>query len=677
MDNSLTVTDPRTNTVVKIAIDPRFGTIPGTAFAQFKLKPTIPPSDDPNDRVPLRLYDPGFKNTTVCRSKISNVDGENGKLYYRGYDVEELCEKSNFLEVAYLLNYGELPDPMEAEKWSKAVMTHTYIHAELEKQMMSFRYDAHPHGMLIATIASLSTFHPEANPALQGTDFYMSPKIPAGQEPTPEQAEKVKHAQEVRNKATFRMLGKTATIAANVYRHRLGRPYNHPMPGVSSYTENLLYMMDKLNEPDYRPDRRLVRALDTMFILLAEHGSNCSTILMRHLMSSGVDPYTALSGSAGALFGERKASAVITMLKEIGKVEKIQHYLSIVKRRESFVGNIGMQKINRPARLMGFGHRVYKTGDPRVKIAKKVAFDLFALMGKDNVAELALALEEAVAADEWFTKRGLYPNIDFWSAIVFHTLGFPVDMFPVLLTVPRVAGLIANCWESLDDPEYKIYRPRQIYTGEVIRKYSRAQERRLSLDNSALAYLQNDPLAAKRRGTADPNSSHEIDDIVSRTQRSIDELNDKLLELETLGVDPQLASAGGPRQQGGATALATNLSTRVSSWVSGRLFNSPTGVGHTLQLAEQLRKTQAELTTLLEKQREMLVANAEANSDSNPARNEEPQASSLASSTLSPTAADWRASSGRSPNLLGGGSPRAIAPTLSTSGSRPSTPGGH
>lgn len=252
--------------------------------------------------------------------------------------------------------------------------------------MLTFRYDAHPHGMLIATIASLSTFHPEANPALHGVDLYLMPKIAPGKEPTDEEKQKMQDVHTARNRAVFRMLGKVPTIAAMTYRNRLGRPYNHPMPNCVNYTENLLYMMDRLNELDYRPDPRLVKILDSLFILLAEHGSNCSTVLMRHLTSSGVDPYTALSGSAGALFGERKASAVIDMLRQIGKVEKIQLFLSMVKRKETDaaalfssnrMGNAKQApKTNRPLRLMGFGHRIYKSGDPRVRIAKKLAFEV-------------------------------------------------------------------------------------------------------------------------------------------------------------------------------------------------------------------------------------------------------------------------------------------------------------
>ncbi|KAI9098665.1 citrate synthase-like protein [Phlyctochytrium arcticum] len=602
-NNYLTVTDPRTNTTITIPIDAKSGTIPGTAFTQFKITPTCPPPEAPEDKVPIRLYDPGFKNTTVCRSKVSQIDAANGKLYYRGYDIEELAEKSNYMEVTYLLIYGELPSKEQLDHFVKAVMTHTYIHAELERQMLTFRYDAHPHGMLIATIAALSTFHPEANPALHGVDMYMKPKAGPGKELSAEDQQRDKSAEATRNRAVFRMLGKVSTIAANVYRHRQGRSYNHPMPHCLNYTENVLYMMDKLDEPDFQPDPRLVKILDTMFILLAEHGSNCSTVFMRHLTSSGVDPYTALSGSAGALFGERKSAAVIDMLKQIGKPEKIQLFLSMVKRKDTdasalyvstTMGGANKKKSqsNRPLRLMGFGHRIYKNGDPRVKIAKKLAFELFDLMGKDPLVDLAMKLEEAVLGDEWFTKRGLFTNIDFWTAIIFHTMQFPPDMFPVLTTVPRVAGLVANCLESLDDPEYKIFRPRQIYIGETHRSYAPTTGRRTTQVAPALEaqYVRSDPIAARRRNVADPTTLAEIDDLISRTQRSLEDLNVKLGGLE-----------GSPLEEEGGTKIKDRLST----WVASRLFGNPTGVGNAIHLTERLQQTQAELQRLQLRQLEM------------------------------------------------------------------------
>ncbi|KAJ3170115.1 hypothetical protein HDU87_008832 [Geranomyces variabilis] len=651
-NNYLTVKDLRTGLSVRVPIDVVTATIPGTAFSQLKITPTIPPPEDPNDKVPIRLYDPGLRNTTVCRSKISSSvfdkETNTSRLLYRGYDVEELVEKSNYLEVAFLLIYGELPTAKEYEHWADAVMTHTYVHSELEKQMTTFRHDAHPHGMLISTIASLSTFHPESNPCLKGSGMYMMPKAAPGKALSEEEETTAKEVRSARNHLIFRILGKTPTIAANVYRHRLGRPYNHPMPNSLNYAENVLYMMDKLNEQDYKPDPRLVKILDTMFILLAgsfweelhgeqEQGSNCSTVLMRHLMSSGVDPYTALSGAAGALFGERKSAAVIGMLEKIGKVEKIQLFLTQVKRTAG--------------KLVGFGHRIYKKGDPRVRIAKKMAFELFDLMGKDHLAKLAIALEEAVLKDDWLTTRGMYPNVDFWSAVVFHTLRFPPDMFPVLQTVPRVSGFVANCWESLDDPDYKIFRPRQIYTGEVLRRYAAPKARRLTnvmplLDNTT--YAGSDPTAAKRRGAADPNSLAEIDNLISRTQQSLEDLNLRLVEIETgAGADGE-GSEHHRDARGG-------IRNRVSTWVSSQLFSSPSGVGITLQLTERLRQTQSELTQLLSKQREMIIS--ERADSAAPL----PEQSSPQQHLSTPAPSDRRLSA-KSPRLSSGNTtPRPIA----------------
>ncbi|KAJ3154556.1 hypothetical protein HDU86_004685 [Geranomyces michiganensis] len=656
--NYLTVKDLRTGLTVKVPIDVTTATIPGTAFSQLKITPTTPPPEDPGDKVPIRLYDPGLRNTTVSRSKVSlsvfNKETNSSRLLYRGYDVEELVEKSNYLEVAFLLIYGELPTAQEYEHWADAVMTHTYIHSDLEKQMTTFRHDAHPHGMLISTIASLSTFHPESNPCLKGSGMYMLPKAAPGKALSEEDEATAKEVRGSRNRITFRMLGKIPTIAANVYRHRLGRAYNHPMPNTMDYAENILYMMDKLNEQDYKPDPRLVKILNTMFILLAEQGSNCSTVFMRHLMSSGVDPYTALSGAAGALFGERKAAAVIGMLEHIGKVEKIQLFLTKFKRRDSLSGLPS-------GNLFGFGHRIYKTGDPRVRIAKKMAFQLFELMGKDHLAKLAIALEEATAKDEWFTTRGLYPNVDYWTAIVFHTLRFPPDMFPVLQTVPRVAGLVANCWESLDDPDYKIFRPRQIYTGEVLRSYVAPKTRRLTnvmplLDS--LSYpTAADPTAAKRRGAADPNSLAEIDNLISRTQQSLEDLNIRLTEIETGALSPggDGGSSGGEQHQD-----ARGLRGRVSNWVSSQLFSSPSGVGITLQLTERLRQTQAELTQLLTKQREMILA--ERVEGASPTLSHQQQPQQPQDHLHAPVPSSSRRPSGKAPRLSSGNTtPRPIA----------------
>ncbi|KAJ3170840.1 hypothetical protein HK101_011322 [Irineochytrium annulatum] len=663
----LTVVDSATGKSIRVPISDE-GTIPASLFTQIRLKPTTPPSAvNDDDTVPLRLFDPGFKNTVVCRSKISLVDGDSGNLFYRGYDVATLVEKSSFLEVAYLLAYGELPTKSQLERWTRSVMMHTYVHTEIEKQMLTFRYDAHPMGMLISTIASLSTFHPDANPALKGDGLYMKPKVPAGREPTAEEAKKIAGVREARDRAIFRMLGKVPTIASNAYRHRIGRPYNAPMPGSLNYAENLLYMMDKLNETEYKPDERLVRLLDKMFILLAEHGSNCSTVTMRHLASSGVDPYTALAGAAGALFGERKSGAVIDMLRNIGKVENIQVFLSVVKRRQTLYGKSetgalltsmpgvasptasGRQK---PTRLMGFGHRIYKTHDPRVKICKAIALELFGLMGTGEMGELALALEDAALKDEWFVKRGLFPNIDFWSAIVFHTLGFPSDMFPVLMCIPRVAGFMAHWQESLDDPEYKIFRPRQNYVGEFYRDIELISDRAPAPAAPSLeSYVGRDPLAAKRRTAADEAGLSELNEMIFDTQRSIAELNAKMA---LKGKEPETEEPAAEDDMASRLAIGP-----VSSWVVKRLFASQEpakGADAMRRSSNRISKTQGELQALLEQQQQLLAKVAELNTHDEEDKSPKPVPSLQGSQGSSPK---------KEPNLLAGSkSPRVLASRL-------------
>ncbi|KAJ3105456.1 hypothetical protein HDU97_008072 [Phlyctochytrium planicorne] len=721
--NFLSVTDPLTQKTIRIPISAQ-GTISASLFTGLKIKPTTPPSDIETDTVPLRLYDPGFKNTVVCRSKISEVDGDSGKLYYRGYDVVELVEKSTYLEVSYLLINGQLPTKTQADNWSRSVMLHTYLHTEIERQMLTFRYDAHPMGMLISTIASLSTFHPDANPALQGDGLYMIPKVPADREPTTSELQKINAAKAARTRAIVRMLGKIPTIAANAYRHRIGREYNHPMPNCLNFTENLLYMIDKLNEPDYKPDSRIVRILDKMFILLAEHGSNCSTVMMRHLASSGVDPYTALSGAAGALFGERKSSAVIDMLRQIGKVEHIQVFLSMVKRRQTVTGsladppmspetakkNAGSASRARPTRLMGFGHRIYKTHDPRVRICKNLALELFDLMGKGELGELALALEEAALSDEWFVKRGLFPNIDFWSAVVFHTLGFPPDMFPVLMCIPRVAGLISHWQESLDDPEYKIYRPRQVYIGEHHRPFERQEaptpfaagsgpakvaeksaaaetaDKEESADPLEVPYKSSDPVAAKRRTTTFSNDAAALAQL-SELISSFDAEKGTGASNPLEGKDGNTASTLPPDSMAARLALGP-----VSSWIVrnffapgaqnalGQLpqqpevsFTPAPSIGRSPQtvqddISERVAKTQAELKRLLEEQqraaKEQKIPPPERRS-SEPAA-AIPKSPNSAASTTAPLVSKATSSlKGSQPDLLAGSkSPRVLNRSL-------------
>eukprot|EP00744_Colponema_vietnamica_P000437 GILI01000789.1.p1 GENE.GILI01000789.1~~GILI01000789.1.p1 ORF type:complete len:500 (-),score=163.57 GILI01000789.1:280-1779(-) len=387
----------------------------------------------------LRYYDPGYTNTVNCISKISFIDGDKGILRYRGYSIEELAEKSTFIEVAFLLLYGELPTSAELRDWNSRVMKHTYLHSNVIEMMKSFRYDAHPMGMLVSTVAAMSTFHPEANPALAGSSVYNDKRH--------------------RNKQIQRLLGTMPTVSACCYRQRIGRPFNDPNSDLS-YCENFLYMMDRLAETDYRPHPALVRALDVLFILHAEHELNCSTSAVRHLASSEVDVYTSIAGAAAALYGPRHGGAneaVLRMLEAIGTKENIPKFIEDVK--------------NKKRKLMGFGHRVYKNYDPRAKIVRKVADDVFAIVGREPLIEVAMELERIALSDEYFIKRKLYPNVDFYTGVIYRAIGFPTDMFPVLFTIPRTAGWLAHWNEFLDDPDNKIVRPRQIYKGHNLRPY--------------------------------------------------------------------------------------------------------------------------------------------------------------------------------------------------------------
>jgi len=320
-------------------------------------------------------------------------------------------------------------------------MRHTYVHEDLKTMMKSFRYDSHPMGMLISSIAAMSTFHPEANPALEGPNVYNSPRM--------------------RNKQIHRLVGTLPTIAAFAYRHRVGRPYTDPdVDGHLSYTENYLYMLDKLSHKDYKPHPVLARALDVLFILHADHELNCSTAAMRHLTSSGVDVYTAVAGAAGALYGPLHGGAneaVLRMLEKIGSAEKIPEFIANVKAKK--------------VKLMGFGHRVYKNYDPRARIVRKVANEVFAVLGKEPLIEIATELEKIALSDPYFIERKLYPNVDFYSGVIYKAMGFPTDYFPILFAIPRTVGWLAHWYEFLDDPENKIIRPRQVYVGAKKRDY--------------------------------------------------------------------------------------------------------------------------------------------------------------------------------------------------------------
>ena len=427
-EDTLTVTDNRTNITYQISIENN--TINALDLRQIKVN---------KDDFGMMSYDPGYTNTASCNSEITFVDGDKGVLMYRGYPIEQLAEHSTFLEVAYLLIYGELPNKESLENWKERVMHHTYIHENLAKLMQTFRYDAHPMGMLIGTIAAMSTLHPDAKDI---------------------------HNPVSRQKQIWRLLGKLPTVAAFAYRRRIGRPYNYPDSSLN-YTENLLYMMDYMNQGNYQVNPILAKALDTLFILHADHEQNCSTSVMRNIGSSYADPCSAMSGAAAALYGPLHGGAneaVLRMLTEIENVDNIPGYIKQVKDGKF--------------RLMGFGHRVYKNYDPRARIIKSVAEKVLEVTGRNPLLNIALELERIALEDDYFISRGLYPNVDFYSGIIYQAMGFPVDMFPVLFALGRAPGWLAQWLELIDDGDQRIARPRQVYTGQMKRDYISLEQRK-------------------------------------------------------------------------------------------------------------------------------------------------------------------------------------------------------
>jgi citrate synthase len=380
----------------------------------------------------LMSYDPAFSNTASCKSKVSFIDGDKGILRYRGYPIEELAEKSTYLETAYLIVKGELPDLKHFRVWEHNVKTHTMVHENIKKFMEGFRYDAHPMGMLISTIAALSTFYPEAS---QINDL------------------------ESRRLQTRRLIGKLPTLAAFAYRHTRGLPYVYP-DNELSYTGNFLSMLFKMTELKYKPNPVLERALDLLFILHADHEQNCSANAMRSVGSSQVDPYSATAAAAAALYGPLHGGAneqAIRMLMEIGSVQNVPSFIRKVKEGER--------------RLMGFGHRIYKNYDPRAKIVKQLAYQVFEVTGRNPLIDIALEVEKIALADEYFISHKLYPNVDFYTGIIYQAMGFPMTMFPVLFAIPRTSGWMAQWAEMVRDSEQKIARPRQVYIGEPERHW--------------------------------------------------------------------------------------------------------------------------------------------------------------------------------------------------------------
>lgn len=419
--DSLTVKDNRTGKEYELPLWE--GTIRAMDLRQIKVD---------EDDFGVMAYDPGFKNTASTKSRITLVDGEKGILRYRGYPIDQLAEKSTYLEVAYLILNGELPNKDALDKWTYDILHHTIIHENIRQLMQNFRYDAHPMGMLISTLAALSTFYPEATNIRD---------------------------EEVRTIQIQRLIAKVPTIAAFSYRHSRGLPFVYPDNDLS-YTGNFLNMMFKMTELKYEPDPVLEKALDVLFILHADHEQNCGTNAMRSIGSSNVDPYSAMAGAAAALYGPLHGGAneaVLRMLSEIGSVDKIPALIEEVKKGKR--------------RLMGFGHRVYKNFDPRVALIKTVAEDVFKVTGRSPLIDIAIELERIALEEDYFIERKLYPNVDFYSGIIYQAMGLPVAMFPVLFAIPRTVGWLSQWQEMLLDDEQKIARPRQVYLGEDERDF--------------------------------------------------------------------------------------------------------------------------------------------------------------------------------------------------------------
>ncbi|HEU4512991.1 MAG TPA: citrate synthase [Nocardioidaceae bacterium] len=386
----------------------------------------------------LAVYDPGFVNTASCRSAVTFIDGEKGILEYRGYPIEQLAEKSSYLEVAYLLIHGDLPTKEEYDSWVHEITYHTFVHENVRRFMEGFRYDAHPMGMLLASVGALSTFYPESRNISDADNRHMQ---------------------------IVRLIAKMPTLGAWAFRHAQGKPYIYPDNDLG-YAANFLAMLFKMSERKFEADERLVRALEVLFILHADHEQNASTNAVRAVGSTQVDPYSAITAGIGALYGPLHGGAneaVLRMLRRIGSVDKVPDFIEGVK--------------NGKERLMGFGHRVYKNYDPRAKIIKKAADDVFEVTGVNPLLQIALELEKIALEDEYFVKRKLYPNVDFYSGLIYEALQFPPEMFTVLFAIPRTSGWLAQWLELVQDPEQKIARPKQIYTGARTLDFVPAAER--------------------------------------------------------------------------------------------------------------------------------------------------------------------------------------------------------
>ena len=428
MADTLTITDNRTGRSYEVPI--AHGAVRAMDFRQIKV--------DDGD-FGLMLYDPAFVNTASCTSRITYIDGDKGILRYRGYPIEQLAPRSTFLETAYLIIFGELPTRAQYDQWVHDITYRTLIHENIKKFVDGFHHDAHPMGMLVSTVAALSTFYPESKEIFD---------------------------EELRLLQIQRLIAKMPTLAAFAYRHSRGLRYAYPDNDLS-FTGNLLNMLYKMSEAQYRPNPVLERALDVLFILHADHEQNCSTNAMRAGGSSHPDPYSAIAAACAALYGPLHGGAneeVLRMLAEIGSIDRIPEFIQRVKQGEAL--------------LMGFGHRVYKNYDPRASIIKTMAHRVFEVTGRNPLLDIALELERIALEDEYFIKRKLYPNVDFYSGIIYQSMGFPVEMFPVLFAIPRTAGWIAQWQEMLLDPAQKIARPRQVYLGAGKRDYVPIEQRR-------------------------------------------------------------------------------------------------------------------------------------------------------------------------------------------------------
>lgn len=427
--DTLTITDNRTGKTYEIPVTD--DTIRAMDLKQIKVL---------DDDFGLMSYDPAYTNTAACKSSITYIDGDKGILMYRGYPIEQLAEESNYLETAYLVLHGELPTKSQYDQWSYDITNHTFIHENIKKFMDGYRHDAHPMGMLLGTIGALSTFYPDAKNIFDPQSRMIQ---------------------------TQRLLAKVPTLAAFAYRHSRGLPYIYPDNDLS-YTGNFLSMMFKMSEAKYKGYPVIERALDILFILHADHEQNCSTSAMRNVGSSQVDPFSATAAAIAALYGPLHGGAneaVLRMLAEIGSKDKVPAFIKSVKGGEG-------------GRLMGFGHRVYKSYDPRAKIVKETAYQVFEVTGMNPLLDIALELEKIALEDEYFVKRRLYPNVDFYTGLIYQSMGLPVDMFPVLFAIPRTSGWLAQWEEMLIDKETKIARPRQVYTGYEKRNYVPIEERK-------------------------------------------------------------------------------------------------------------------------------------------------------------------------------------------------------